>query len=125
MVSPVRGHFVDFFIIADLLKQYFNMGRRPPLYFWRDNNGYIEVDCLAHIGNHLIPFEAKAGETANKDFFDGLKKWNELAQTDPAKGYVVYGGSYTQGTQNGKLLGWKDSGNIMVELDKRISEDLE
>ena len=122
-VSLFRGPLFESFIIADLHKQYFNIGRRPPLYFWRDNNGYIEVDCLAHIGNHLIPFEAKAGQTANKDFFDGLKKWNELAQTDPAKGYVVYGGSYTQSTQNGKLLGWKDSGNIIMESEERYAED--
>ena len=48
------------------------MGRRPPIYFWRDNNGYIEVDCLANVGNQLIPIETKSGETANSDFFEGL-----------------------------------------------------
>lgn len=117
-VSSFRGPLFESFIISDLHKQYFNMGRRPPLYFWRDNNGYIEIDCLANIGNHLIPIEAKSGETANSDYFVGLTKWNELAQTDPAKGYVVYGGTYTQSTSAGRLLGWKDAGSLMVELEK-------
>lgn len=116
-MSPFRGPLFESFIIADLHKQYFNMGRRPPLYFWRDNNGYIEVDCLANIGNNLISMEIKSGETSSTDFFKGLAKWNELAQTDPKKGYVVYGGQYTQSTGDGKLLSWKNVGGLMAELE--------
>lgn len=116
-VSSFRGPLFESFILSDLHKQYFNMGRRPPLYFWRDNNGYIEVDCVANIGNYLIPIETKSGETANSDYFIGLTKWNELAKTDPSKGYVVYGGSYTQSIPEGRLLGWKDTGNLMMELE--------
>jgi len=115
--SPFRGPLFESFIIADLHKQYFNMGRRPPLYFWRDNNGYIEVDCLANIGNNLIPMEIKSGETASTDFFKGLVKWSKLTQTDPAKGYIVYGGQYTQSTSDGKLLSWKNVGGLMAELE--------
>ena len=117
-VSSFRGPLFESFMISDLHKQYFNIGRRPPLYFWRDNNGYIEVDCLANIGNHLIPIETKSGETANSDYFVGLTKWNELAETDPGKGYVVYGGNYTQSTNSGRLLGWKDAGSLMMELEE-------
>ncbi len=117
-LSPFRGPLFESFIISDLHKQYFNMGRRPPLYFWRDKNGSIEVDCLTNIGNNLIPIEIKSGETANSDYFKGLNKWNELAQTDSKKGYVVYGGNYSQSTSNGKLLGWKDIGDLMATLEK-------
>ena len=117
-LSSFRGPLFESFIIADLHKQYFNMGRRPPLYFWRDNNGYIEVDCVANVGNEVIPIETKAGETANSDFFEGLKKWNELANTNPEKGYVIYGGHYTQSTNVGRLLSWKDAGNLMMELEE-------
>ncbi len=116
-LSPFRGPLFESFIVSDLHKQYFNMGRRPPLYFWRDKNGYIEVDCLANIGNNLIPIEIKSGQTANTDFFHGLEKWHELAKTDPSTGYVIYGGQYTQKTSAGKLLSWKSSGNLMMELE--------
>jgi len=101
-VSSFRGPLFESFMISDLHKQY----------------GYIEVDCLANVGNHLIPIETKSGETANSDYFVGLTKWNELAETDPTKGYVVYGGNYTQSTNSGRLLGWKDAGNLMIELEE-------
>ncbi|HSC25470.1 MAG TPA: ATP-binding protein [Candidatus Babeliales bacterium] len=120
-VSPFRGPLFESFIISDLHKQYFNIGRRPPLYFWRDNNGYIEVDCLANIGNTLIPIETKSGHTATNDFFTGLTKWNKLATTDPTAGYIVYGGDYTQSTSMGRLLSWKEASNLIEELEGKNS----
>jgi uncharacterized protein len=118
-MSPFRGHLFESFIISDLHKQYFNMGRRPPLYFWRDNNGYIEIDCLATIANNLVPMEIKSGETANSDFFTGIEKWNKFAQTDSEKGYVIYGGQYSQNTSKGKLLGWRGAGDLMATLEEQ------
>lgn len=117
-LSPFRGPLFESFIIADLHKQYFNMGRRPPLYFWRDNNGAIEVDCLVNIANKLIPIEVKSGETANSDYFKGIEKWYELAKINPETGYLLYGGNYSQSTSKGRLLGWKESGDLMETLEK-------
>lgn len=118
--SPFRGPLFESFIVSDLYKQYFNIGRYPPLYFWRDNNGYIEVDCLAAIGNTLIPIEIKSGQTPVNEFFDSLEKWHKLVKTDLEKGYVIYGGLYTQSTGRGKLLGWKDSGSLIIGLENEL-----
>jgi predicted AAA+ superfamily ATPase len=117
MRSPLRGPLFESFIISDLHKQYFNKGRRPPLYFWRDNNGYIEVDCLANIDNTLVPIEVKAGETPSKEYFDGLEKWSELVKTTGEK-YVVYGGSYTQAMKRGTLLSWREAGDMVNKIEE-------
>lgn len=119
-LSPFRGALFESFIISDLHKQYFNMGRRPPLYFWRDKNGYIEVDCIANIGNNLFPIEIKSGETGGTVFFEGLEKWHKMAQTDPSNGYVVYGGKYSQSMNIGNLMSWEGVGNLMAELENKI-----
>jgi|SRR4030095_359439 len=111
--SPFRGHLFECFIIADLFKQYLNKGTNAPLYFWRDRNGLIEVDCLVEHANKLTPIEIKSGQTIVADFFTSLKKWNELAQTNPEDGFIIYGGQESQKRSVGTVVGWQEAGNIV------------
>jgi len=53
----MRGGLFECFIISDLCKQYLNRGKRPPVYFWRDLNGRIEVDCIIDDGGKLFPID--------------------------------------------------------------------
>lgn len=117
-LSPFRGHLFENLIITDLFKQYFNKGTTPPLYYWRDQNGLIEVDCLIDNAGQLTPIEIKAGETIVDDFFMSLKKWNVLADLPPENGYVVYGGSEVQKRKNGNVVGWQKAGLIATLLQK-------
>ncbi len=114
--SPFRGHLFECFIIADFFKQYFNKGTNAPLYFWRDRNGLIEIDCLIENANKLIPIEIKSGQTIVADFFASLKKWNDLAQANPEDGYIVYGGQESQKRSAGTVVGWQEAGNIVDKL---------
>jgi uncharacterized protein len=118
-LSPFRGHLFESFIISDLFKQYFSLGTKAPLYFWRDKNGLIEVDCLVNLGRDLIPVEVKSGQTIVTSFFDSLAKWNDLAQTDPENGYVVYGGDAKQQRSAGNVIGWQSSGDLIEKLEKK------
>jgi len=111
--SNFRGHLFENMIISDLFKQYYNQGSQPPLYFWRDQNGTIEIDCIINLGSKLLPLEIKAGQTIMPSFFSGLSKWNELAQTNPADSYVVYGGALQQKRPEGTVIGWKDFGDFV------------
>ena len=116
-LSPFRGHLFESFIIADLFKQYFSLGTKAPLYFWRDKNGYIEIDCLINMGNKLVPIEIKSGQTVTQVFFDSITKWNNLAQSDPQNGYIIYGGTKTQKRSAANLIGWKSAGNLIFTLE--------
>jgi uncharacterized protein len=117
-LSTFRGPLFENLIIADLFKQYFNRGTMPPLYYWRDQNGLIEVDCLIDNAGELTPIEIKAGETIVDDFFTSLKKWNVLADVHPEKGYVIYGGNEVQKRKNGNVVGWQKTGNIITGFKK-------
>jgi uncharacterized protein len=118
-LSIFRGHLFENFILADFFKQYFSLGTRSPLYYWRDKNGYIEVDCLINLGIKLVPIEIKSGETINSNFFDGLKKWNEIAKADPSHGYLVYGGQETQARSTGHLVDWQSAGTLIEAIEKK------
>jgi predicted AAA+ superfamily ATPase len=118
IINQQWGSLFECFIMADLAKQYFNQGQRPPLYFWRDKNGRLEVDCLVDRGNTLLPIEIKASEVVVSDFFRNLNEWNELAygtdhKKDAIKSFLIYAGTQTQERASGKAIGWKDSGTFI------------
>ncbi len=107
----LRGGLFESMILSDLLKQRYNAGLPPNLYFWRDKSGH-EVDCLLDHGTTLTPIEIKSGETISSDFFTGLIKWNQLAGNNPSQSYVVYGGKEKQIRSQGVALGWTQLGSL-------------
>ena len=101
ITNPFRGSLFENFIIADLYKQFFNRGHRPPLYFWRDRNGTIEIDCIIDRGENKIPIEIKSGETIVPTFFKTITKWNEISGTKSENNYIIYAGQTEQKRSKG------------------------
>ena len=116
-VSHFRGNLFENLMISDLYKQFYNQGKRPPLYFWRDKNGTLEVDCVVDKGTELIPIEIKASETILSTFFRTMIKWNELSHTDPHNNYLIYAGTEQQTRKHGHMVGWKAAGELIEKLD--------
>lgn len=109
----LRGGIFESMILSDLLKQRYNAGLASNLYFWRDKSGH-EVDCILEEGESLVPIEIKSGETLSADFFASLVKWNQLAERDPARSYVVYGGSEQQIRSQGTAIGWRQLSSLPI-----------
>ncbi len=115
-LSPWKGHLFESLIISDFYKQFYNNGTQPSLYFWRDKNGYIEVDCIVARANELFPIEIKSTETIKSDLFDSLEKWHELTNTESTNSYLVYGGNLTQSRSKATVIGWKDAGSLIGKI---------
>ena len=115
--SYMYGHLFENFIITDLVKQYHVRGTQPPLYFWRDQNGRIEVDCLINQGYRLIPIEIKSSMTMRNEYFDGLLRFQELSQDAAAKNYVIYAGDTTEDRNPGMMVSWADFGNFIDTIE--------
>ncbi|MCL4380466.1 ATP-binding protein [Candidatus Dependentiae bacterium] len=120
--SSLRGHLFECLIISDFYKQFYNSGVQPSLYFWRDKNGYIEIDCLIDRASQLIPVEIKSSETVRSELFDALHKWYALSEsvhhaTTKSRGYLVYGGNLTQLRKEGNLVRWQDAGHLIKDIE--------
>jgi predicted AAA+ superfamily ATPase len=116
-LSPFRGSLFESLILADFQKQYYNEGMSsPPTYFWRDQNGRIEVDCIVDRGDALFPVEIKSGETIASSYFSSLAEWSKLSNTDPANSTVIYGGTKSQTRDRGTVLGWKQAIQFIPHL---------
>lgn len=115
--SLFKGPLFKNLMIADLVKQFANLGKRQSLYFWRDQNDRVEVDCLVEIApNEIKAIELKASETFSHSFFDGLKKWNNISNTSPENNIVIYAGEDGQTRNFGKLMPWKKSTDLIEKI---------
>lgn len=101
----LRGPLFENYVIADVLKQYYNLAKQPKVYFWRDSHGH-EIDCVIEKADTLYPIEIKSGTTIHKDFFSGLAYWQELTGTHNAT--LVYAGKENFGTKTIAIKSWQD-----------------
>ncbi len=107
----LRGGLFESLILSEFMKNRFNKGKNPNVYFWRDKLGH-EIDCIADWANKLVAVEIKSGRTISQDFFDGLKYWTDLSQNPIDDNFVVYGGDEDQKRGSCTIVSWKKLENI-------------
>lgn len=119
---PMRGALFESFVAAELMKQACHRGRRPNLYYFRDNHG-LEIDLLMDFGEKIVPIEVKMGQTVNQDFFHALDEYARLNKK-AWPGILVYGGKESY-VENGRLvLGYRDLPLLMGYDGSRAPADL-
>jgi predicted AAA+ superfamily ATPase len=109
-----RGALFETWVVSELLKQRYNQGENPNLYFWRDNVGH-EVDVLYETAQGLQAIEIKSGSTFATDWPTAIKKWQGLVQQEPAQAsqqplqpIIIYGGEGNHERQGCQVLGWQE-----------------
>lgn len=114
-----RGNIFESFIISEIVKQYYNHGHEPTIFFWQDKNKR-EVDCIIKYGTQLIAVEIKSGRTPSPRYFDNLVYWNKLfdAQKNKPECYVIYADNKDRVAGYKNLLSWQSIGTIMTFLDE-------
>jgi uncharacterized protein len=86
-----RGAVFEAWVVSELLKNYYNRGAEPDVFFWRDSAGH-EVDIVIEHEGRQIVVEIKSGETVADDFFKTLRYWRKLPGQVAAPAALVYGG---------------------------------
>jgi predicted AAA+ superfamily ATPase len=102
-----RGSIFESFVITEIIKEFYNHGHEPSVYFWRDQQDH-EVDCIVDLGKRVIALEVKAGRTVNANFFRGLSRWKEVVPKNiTTETYVIYGGNKKQVTGYKNVISWQ------------------
>jgi predicted AAA+ superfamily ATPase len=109
----LRGGLFENLLIGDFYKRFYNQGKIPPLYFWRDRTGH-EIDLLMDRGIGAQPIEIKAGRTISHSFFKNVRYWAELAGADEKESVVIYAGDENQKRSAGRVVSWKDVDDISI-----------
>jgi len=57
-VSAMTGQFFETHAVSEVIKSYYNAGKRPPVFYYRDSD-QREIDLILEANNTLYPFEIK------------------------------------------------------------------
>ena len=71
-VSHFSGHFVETYVINEIIKSYENTETYAEFYYYRDNN-QNEVDLIIQTNGKLILVEVKSGMNFNNNSIKGFK----------------------------------------------------
>ena len=98
-----RGGLFENLVINQFIKDDYNSGVSPDLYYWRDSSGN-EVDLIRISPSSVDAYEIKSSATYHADFFKTLDKWGKLASVAPENLNVIYTGGETISTSKGNLI---------------------
>lgn len=65
MTGAMSGAYFETFVVSEILKTFYNAGREPPVYFYRDKDK-IEIDILIEENGILYPVEIKKTASPSK-----------------------------------------------------------
>lgn len=108
---PLRGPLFESWVSAELHKTFFNAGKTPPIFFWRDRAG-LEIDLVIEQGARLRPVEVKAGATMTGAHLDSLRRWLSLTGDTAEAPALVYGGEESYERESVRVRGWRDAAAI-------------
>jgi len=114
--SVFKGALFENFIITEISKFYYNIGEKPPIYFFRDSNGN-EVDLLIENNDKLLAIEIKSSATFNEHFLDKLTYFENLQNNTTTLKYVIYNGKENQFRTNSTILTWNNLAKIFNQLE--------
>jgi predicted AAA+ superfamily ATPase len=78
-VSAMTGQFFETYVISEVIKSYYNAGKRPSVFYYRDTD-QKEIDLVLEANNTLYPFEIKKSASPSRDavrHFETLKRTNK------------------------------------------------
>lgn len=88
---PLRGSVFENMVVLEFLKNRYNKGKLPNLYFYRDKSQH-EVDLIEEKGTKLFAFEIKSAKAFNKSFKAGLDYLRKTVGDDVISTQIIYDG---------------------------------
>lgn len=103
----LRGGLFENLVINQFIKNDYNSGIIPELYYWRDSTGN-EIDLIDIKSTIPNAYEIKASATFHSDFFKTLDKWGKWASVSPDHLNVIYTGDESGSFSKGNLISFRN-----------------
>ncbi len=76
-LSAMSGAFFETFVVSEIVKTFYNSGKRPPIYYYRDSD-QKEIDLIIEQNGVLYPIEIKKSANPSQS---STKNFNVLEKT--------------------------------------------
>jgi uncharacterized protein len=106
IAHPLKGQIFECFCVSQLMKNRFNSGKRPNIFFWRDKSGH-EIDVIIDEGTEYHGVEIKLSKTFNRSFMRNLAYLAVRDETMKKK-FLVWGSDDTKTIADIDLISWRD-----------------
>ena len=70
--GAMSGAFFETWVVSEIIKSYYNAGKRPPIYYYRDKDNR-EIDLIIFENNKLYPVEIKKSSNPGKEVIKHFK----------------------------------------------------
>ncbi|MEZ4968374.1 MAG: ATP-binding protein [Flavobacteriaceae bacterium] len=104
---PLRGNLFENMVILEFLKNRYNQGKLPNLYFYRDKS-QNEVDLIEEKGTQLYAYEIKSAKAFTKSFVKTLDYIRKIAGNDVVSTQVIYDGENDINTPENGMLNFRN-----------------
>jgi len=102
-----RGALFENLVLLEKMKNKYNAGERPNLYFWRDSNGN-EIDLLEELKvGEVKVSEIKSAATFHNRFLDTITKFTALSN-EVSAAEIIYDGKEKFKIKKVGVLNWRD-----------------
>jgi uncharacterized protein len=108
-----KGAIFENYVFVEILKQHYNTGIRPQVYYMQTSN-QKEIDFVLQRGTLLTAIEVKSSATPDISMFKNLSLLDELNGADNKK-VVIYAGEKDAVRKQGLLLGWNSLEKLFKE----------
>ncbi|MCL2478023.1 MAG: DUF4143 domain-containing protein, partial [Treponema sp.] len=104
----MKGHIFEAAVISEILKKYYNAGKKPRLYYWRDSdNRDREIDLLEEGPHGLELTEIKSSQTANRDYAKNLAEFGLKTSAKIKSRRIIYDGSERPVFSGVRFVNWR------------------
>ena len=76
-LSEVSGHYLETYIISEIIKSYNSIGKDPKISYYRDKEKN-EIDLIMEKNNKVYPFEIKKTGNPNRNMISNFDKLNNI-----------------------------------------------
>jgi uncharacterized protein len=106
-IHASRGAIFEGFIISEVIKTNFAVGKRPALYYWREHTG-LEIDLLIEQADKLFALEAKSGQTITPAQTKNLAKLQQTITDMPITPLLIYAGETNKKLGEIQISSWRN-----------------
>ena len=111
--TGLAAHLLENLVVTEIIKRYEALEKRPRLYHWRDSNRK-EIDLIIEKGGkpyYLI--EIKSSATFRPEAFSTIDSIAPEMGVPCERRFVVYGGSDSFGNRHGRVIGFRNLGELV------------
>ena len=88
-MSEVSGHYLETYIISDIIKTYNSFGKDVKMSYYRDKEKN-EIDLIMEVNHKIYPFEIKKTANPTLHMIKNFSKLSDINQTVEAGGIICF-----------------------------------